>query len=135
MSNYTIGQTVNYEGHKTGTVIEINDDMVRIQSEHFIGRMWFEAAILSDATPPAPTAEESARLRSPEELNIDPESRYSLAIGALVWDKTYNYKGANGGWLSRTIARNVQPVTALGQMRQAMTNPNLKDIHIYVEGF
>lgn len=89
------------------------------------------AAILArEATP-----EELARLRSPEELNVDTEANRTYCVGALVWDKTYNYKGANGAFLSRTITRNLYARDAVAHLRQCMTNENLKDIHIYPEVF
>lgn len=75
------------------------------------------------------TPEEMARLRTPEELNVDPELTSSMAIGASVWSDRYN------GWFSQTVSRNVSPSRAVAQLRSLMTNENMKGIHIYVEGF
>lgn len=85
------------------------------------------AALLARAATP----EELGRLRSPEVLVIENDSNSSMAIGAMVWDK--NFMG--GAWLSRTIARNVSKESAVATLRAQMENENLKDIHIYVEGF
>ncbi|UGL61891.1 hypothetical protein SEA_EASTWEST_7 [Arthrobacter phage EastWest] len=72
------------------------------------------------------TIEEFARLRCAEDLTADYSKTSSYAIGALVRDH-------DGEWYSRTIARNVHDVHL--ELKGCATNPNLKDIHFYPEGF
>jgi hypothetical protein len=73
------------------------------------------------------TPEELARLRDAGDLTADYRTNCSYAVGALVFDKE------TGWWLSRTIARNVHDVHYA--LKQAATNPNVKDLHFYPEGF
>lgn len=72
------------------------------------------------------TIEEFARLRCAEDLTAEYRKGRSYAVGALVLDR-------DGGWYSRTISRNVLDVHFT--LKQLATNPNLKDIHYYPEGF
>jgi hypothetical protein len=73
------------------------------------------------------TAEETARLRTPEDLVAEYPKGRSYAIGALVFDRQ------TGWWLSRTIARNVLDVHY--ELKACATNANVKDLHYYPEGF
>lgn len=52
MSNITAGQKVYFEGHKTGTVLQVKtgvigfDVAVQVESDNYHNKMWFEAVLL-----------------------------------------------------------------------------------------
>jgi hypothetical protein len=72
------------------------------------------------------TIEEFARLRCAEDISAEYNTKRTYAVGALVLDR-------DGNWYSRTISRNVRDVHYT--LKHCATNPNLKDIHFYPEGF